>query len=92
LRAVPVHGSGHRPAAACLHHLDCCNEILSSRLNTIHKLRDYQNHMRNIREAIEQDRYAEFAAASPQLRPFTSSRPARAVSRRRRTLPRPTPA
>jgi queuine tRNA-ribosyltransferase len=53
---------------AYLHHLDRCNEILGSRLNTIHNLRYYQNHMRKIREAIEQDRFAEFAAdflASP---------------------------
>ncbi|HEY0973798.1 MAG TPA: tRNA guanosine(34) transglycosylase Tgt [Solimonas sp.] len=48
---------------AYLHHLDRCNEILGSRLNTIHNLRYYQNVMRRIRDAIEQDRYAEFAAA-----------------------------
>ncbi len=48
---------------AYLHHLDRCNEILGARLNTIHNLRYYQNLMRNIREAIEQGRYADFAAA-----------------------------
>ncbi|MDD3763738.1 MAG: tRNA guanosine(34) transglycosylase Tgt [Nevskiales bacterium] len=48
---------------AYLHHLDRCNEILGARLNTIHNLRYYQNHMRAIREAIEQQRFAEFAAA-----------------------------
>ncbi len=48
---------------AYLYHLDRCNEILGSRLNTIHNLRYYQRVMQRIREAIEQDRYAGFAAA-----------------------------
>ncbi len=48
---------------AYLHHLDRCNEILGSRLNTVHNLRYYQNVMQRIRDAIEQDRYADFAAA-----------------------------
>ncbi|MGB1561453.1 MAG: tRNA guanosine(34) transglycosylase Tgt [Sinimarinibacterium flocculans] len=48
---------------AYLHHLDRCNEILGSRLNTIHNLHYYQNHMRRIREAIEQDRFEAFAEA-----------------------------
>jgi len=39
---------------AYLHHLDRCNEMLGSRLNTIHNLRHYQNHMAAIRRAIEQ--------------------------------------
>ncbi len=38
---------------AYLHHLDKCNEILGSQLNTIHNLRFYQNHMAGIRAAIE---------------------------------------
>ena len=38
---------------AYLHHLDKCNEILGSQLNTIHNLRFYQNHMSSIRAAIE---------------------------------------
>jgi queuine tRNA-ribosyltransferase len=38
---------------AYLHHLDKCNEILGSHLNTIHNLRYYQNHMSKIRAAIE---------------------------------------
>lgn len=38
---------------AYLHHLDKCNEILGSTLNTIHNLRYYQNHMSAIRTAIE---------------------------------------
>lgn len=38
---------------AYLHHLDKCNEILGSQLNTIHNLYYYQSHMRSIRDAIE---------------------------------------
>ena len=37
---------------AYLRHLDRCNEILGSRLNTIHNLHFYQRLMREIREAI----------------------------------------
>ena len=48
---------------AYLHHLDKCNEILGSQLNTIHNLHYYQQHMAGIREAIEQQRLDEFAAA-----------------------------
>ncbi len=48
---------------AYLHHLDRCNEILGSRLNTIHNLRYYQIHMRRIRDAIEADRFETFARA-----------------------------
>ncbi len=46
-----------------LHHLDKCNEILGSQLNTIHNLRYYQNHMRAIRDAIEAGTLNEFAKA-----------------------------
>lgn len=46
---------------AYLHHLDKCNEILGSQLNTIHNLRYYQNHMAAIRRAIEQDTLDEYA-------------------------------
>jgi queuine tRNA-ribosyltransferase len=46
---------------AYLHHLDKCNEILGSQLNTIHNLRYYQNHMAGIRAAIEANRLDEFA-------------------------------
>jgi queuine tRNA-ribosyltransferase len=42
--------------------LDKCNEILGSRLNTIHNLRYYQQHMQNIRDAIEANRLDEYAA------------------------------
>ncbi|EED32566.1 queuine tRNA-ribosyltransferase [gamma proteobacterium NOR5-3] len=47
---------------AYLHHLDKCNEILGSQLNTLHNLHYYQDHMRGIREAIEARRLDEFAA------------------------------
>ena len=46
---------------AYLHHLDRCNEILGSRLNTLHNLHYYLDLMRRIREAIEQDRFAAFS-------------------------------
>lgn len=46
---------------AYLYHLDKCGEILGARLNTIHNLRYYQRLMAQIREAIEQDRFDEFA-------------------------------
>jgi queuine tRNA-ribosyltransferase len=46
---------------AYLHHLDKCNEILGSQLNTIHNLRFYQNHMARIRAAIERGDLAGFA-------------------------------
>ncbi len=46
-----------------LHHLDKCKEMLGGQLNTIHNLRYYQKHMQNIREAIEQERLADYAKA-----------------------------
>ena len=42
---------------AYLRHLDKCREILSSRLNTLHNLYYYQQLMREIRAAIEEDRF-----------------------------------
>jgi queuine tRNA-ribosyltransferase len=47
---------------AYLHHLDKCNEILGSQLNTIHNLHFYQHHMAGIRSAIEASRLETFAA------------------------------
>ena len=44
-----------------LHHLDKCNEILGPRLTTIHNLYYYQQLMRDIRAAIEADRFDDFA-------------------------------
>ena len=46
---------------AYLHHLDKCNEILGSQLNTIHNLHYYQAHMAGIRAAIEQGGLDDFA-------------------------------
>ncbi|MGH8461100.1 MAG: tRNA guanosine(34) transglycosylase Tgt [Stenotrophobium sp.] len=47
---------------AYLHHLDKCNEILGSQLNTLHNLHYYQDVMRRIRAAIEAKDFARFAA------------------------------
>ena len=47
---------------AYFHHLDKCNEILGSQLNTIHNLHFYQQHMAGIRRAIEEQRLDEFGA------------------------------
>jgi queuine tRNA-ribosyltransferase len=47
---------------AYLHHLDKCNEILGSRLNTIHNLAYYQALMRGLREAIAGQRLGAFVA------------------------------
>lgn len=44
-----------------LHHLDKCKEMLGGQLNTIHNLRYYQQHMHNIRDAIEHDRLDVYA-------------------------------
>jgi queuine tRNA-ribosyltransferase len=46
---------------AYLHHLDKCNEILGSQLNTIHNLHFYQDHMAGIRKAVEHQTLNEFA-------------------------------
>jgi len=43
-----------------LRHLARCNEILGSRLNTIHNLHYYQSLMQDIRSAIEEDRFEAF--------------------------------
>jgi queuine tRNA-ribosyltransferase len=46
---------------AYLRHLDKCGEILGSRLSTIHNLYYYQQLMRDIREAIDNERFDDFA-------------------------------
>ena len=43
-----------------LHHLQRVNEILGARLNTIHNLYYYQQLMRDIRAAIDLNRYDDF--------------------------------
>jgi len=45
---------------AYLRHLDQCNEILGSRLNTVHNLHYYQSLMRELREAIAAGRLAAY--------------------------------
>ena len=47
---------------AYLRHLDKCGEILGSRLNTIHNLHYYQDLMREIRQAIENNRFDQFVS------------------------------
>ena len=46
---------------AYLHHLQRVNEMLGSRLNTIHNLHYYQELMSGLRGAIEGERLADFA-------------------------------
>lgn len=46
---------------AYLHHLHKCGEMLSAQLGTIHNLHFYQNLMKNIRTAIENHRFDDFA-------------------------------
>lgn len=47
---------------AYLHHLDKCNEILGSQLNTIHNLHFYQHHMQGIRAALEAGALEDFSS------------------------------
>jgi queuine tRNA-ribosyltransferase len=46
---------------AYLRHLDKCNEILGARLNTIHNLHFYLELMRQVRQALDEGRFADFA-------------------------------
>jgi queuine tRNA-ribosyltransferase len=48
---------------AYLHHLDRCGEMLGPMLATIHNLHFYLNLMREIREALDAGRFAQFAQA-----------------------------
>jgi queuine tRNA-ribosyltransferase len=45
---------------AYLHHLDRCGEMLGPMLTSIHNLHYYLNLMKEVREAIEQGRFAAF--------------------------------
>ena len=45
-----------------LRHLDKCKEMLGAHLNTVHNLYYYQELMRDIREAIDQQRFNKFVA------------------------------
>jgi len=53
---------------AYLHHLDKCNEILGSQLNTMHNLRFYQRVMQGLRDAIEQGKLDDFVQEFYALR------------------------
>ena len=48
---------------AYLHHLQKTNEILGSRLNTLHNLHYYQHLMASMRKAIKDGRFESFRAA-----------------------------
>jgi queuine tRNA-ribosyltransferase len=66
------------PACACytcrnysrayLRHLDRCNEILGSRLNSIHNLHYYLTLMTRIRAALDAGRFEHFAQEFPRDR------------------------
>ena len=47
---------------AYLHHLDRCGEMLGPMLASIHNLHYYLNLMRELREALDEGRFAAFAA------------------------------
>jgi queuine tRNA-ribosyltransferase len=49
---------------AYLHHLQRVNEMLGSRLNTLHNLHYYQELLEGLRQAIAAGRLSEFAAAA----------------------------
>jgi len=46
---------------AYLHHLDRCGEMLGPMLTTVHNLHYYLNLMQDIRDALDQGQFAEFA-------------------------------
>jgi queuine tRNA-ribosyltransferase len=46
---------------AYLHHLDRCGEMLGPMLTSIHNLHYYLNLMREVREALDEERFAMFA-------------------------------
>lgn len=53
---------------AYLHHLQRANEILGAQLNTLHNLYHYHELMRDLRDAIEAGRLAEFALGDAQAK------------------------
>lgn len=48
---------------AYLHHLDRCGEMLGPMLTSIHNLHYYVNLMREVRQALDEDRFESFRAA-----------------------------
>lgn len=65
---------------AYLHHLDRCGEMLGPMLTTIHNLHYYLNLMREVREALDAGRFADFARqfAVDRARGFGPAQPAQA--------------
>ena len=53
---------------AYLHHLDRCGEMLGPMLASIHNLHFYVNLMREVRQALDEGRFSEFAAKFKQDR------------------------
>jgi queuine tRNA-ribosyltransferase len=51
-----------RFSRAYLHHLDRCGEMLGPMLASVHNLHYYVDLMRQVREALEEQRFAAFAA------------------------------
>ena len=66
IRPLDEHCSCHACShftRAYLHHLQRVNEILGSRLNTLHNLHFYLQMMRELREAIAAGRFSDWAGA-----------------------------
>jgi queuine tRNA-ribosyltransferase len=66
LEEAPVDGSCgcytcKNFSRAYLHHLDRCGEMLGPMLASIHNLHYYLNLMREVRDALDTGRFAEFA-------------------------------
>ncbi len=60
--ALPGGGAAGGFSRAYLHHLDRCGEMLGPMLASIHNLHYYVNLMREVREALDEGRFAAFAA------------------------------
>jgi len=60
---TPLPGGGTTGgfSRAYLHHLEKCGEMLAPMLASIHNLHYYVNLMREVREALDQGRFGEFA-------------------------------
>ena len=56
------HACGTGVSRAYLHHLDRCGEMLGPMLSTIHNLHYYLHLMREIREALDEGRFAAYRA------------------------------
>ena len=78
-----------RFSRAYLHHLDRCGEMLAPMLASVHNLHYYVDLMRQVREALEEQRFAAFAA---QFRLDRAPRRLAAGRRVGRALPRRVPA